>query len=359
MNINEIVEYSTDSGNVKLSAQIVRNMIAIGKNIEDAEIVNFMMMCQYRRLNPFLKQAYLVKFGETVQIIVSKDVFTQRLNLHPQCEGWEAGVIVWNKDGKKIIERVGTFFLDDTEKLVGAYFILHRKGWKEPFKWTIKLKDYFRTYKNKNGTIEPMGNWATMPGVMLVKCVTVAGIRNVFSEEFGGMYTDDELGIDKAIDVTPINKTKSDKKKDKNKKEETFISQVQIGELCALAASKSKELNYNADDLLKYAMELLVNRGSLKSVSKKEIPKKLFADVYNFIKSLIDTKEKKERKENNTTNENKENNTTNENKENNTTNENKENNTTNETKENNTTNETKENDENNNENNNGTPKVER
>ena len=334
MNINEIVEYSTDSGNVKLSVQIVRNMIAVGKSIEDAEIVNFMMMCQYRRLNPFLKQAYLVKFGDTAQIIVSKDVFTQRLNIHPQCEGWEAGVIVWNKDEKKIIERVGTFFLDDTEKLVGAYFILHRKGWKEPFKWTIKLKDYFRTYKNKNGTIEPMGNWATMPGVMLVKCVTVAGIRNVFSEEFGGMYTDDELGIDKAIDVTPINKTKSDNKKDKNKKEETFIeetfiSQVQIGELCALAASKSKELNYNADDLLKYAMELLVNRGSLKSVSKKEIPKKLFADVYNFIKSLIDTKEKKEKE--------------------------KENNTTNETKEK----EKEKEKENNNENNNGTPKVER
>src|SRR4030042_94403 len=227
---SEIIKVQTDNGDIVLSNQIVRETLAIGNNITDSEIYNFMMLCKYRNLNPFLKEAYIVKYGDNVQILVGKDAMIKRLHNNPACEGWEAGVIAWDKEGMKIVEREGSFFLKD-EELVGAYCIIQRKGWKKPYKWTINLRDYLRTCKNKTGQIVPMGNWGIMPGVMITKCAIVATIRNVFPEDVGGCYTEDEVGIPSdAIDVTPETnppKQKTESPKQKVESEKTTIEQKQ------------------------------------------------------------------------------------------------------------------------------------
>ena len=302
---NEIMIIETDLGNVELSLDIVRNQIAKGKNISDDEISNFMMLCKYRKLNPFLGQAHLIKFGESIQMIVSKDIFIDRANRHPDCEGWNSGVILLDEKTNKVIEREGTFYLDN-EKLVGAYCIINRKGWKEPFKWTIKESDYMRYTTDKYTKKKVgMGQWKTMPGVMLTKCCIVASIRNVFPEEFGGMYSHEELGVDEtsiknAIDVTPVqDEGKKDPVKEEQKKEKV-ISKDQLKLLCASAKSTDKAIakSYDSKALLDYVMNTFSKSGYLESASKKDIPVSKFDNILGEVKKLVIKKENEWNKKN-------------------------------------------------------------
>lgn len=292
MKKNEIMKYKTDLGEVSLTNEIVRTQIAKGQDISDSEIHNFMQLCFYRKLNPFLGQAHLIKFKDKIQMVVGKDVFTERLNKNPLCEGWESGLILYDKEDKKVIERVGTFFLEH-EELVGAYCTISRKGWHKDFKWTIKCSDYFRTYY-KDGKKVAMGMWGTMPGVMLSKCCIVAAVRNAFPEDFGGMYTPDEIGVDEntlnsAIDVTPINENPGGKGDTKASK----INNDQLKLLCATAKSKDEAVakSYKANDLLDFVMNSYVKTGYLDSASKKDIPAYKFDKVLAAVKGLVDKKE--------------------------------------------------------------------
>lgn len=296
MKKNEIMKYKTDLGEVSLTNEIVRTQIAKGQDISDSEIHNFMQLCFYRKLNPFLGQAHLIKFKDKIQMVVGKDVFTERLNKNPLCEGWESGLILYDKEDKKVIERVGTFFLPN-EELVGAYCIIERSGWKKEFKWTVRLSDYFRTYY-KDGKTLPMGLWGTMPGVMITKCCTVAAVRNVFPEEFGGMYDASELGIEEkllkdAIDVTPNETDEARPKEQAQPKKQEPITPEQLKLLCASAKSTDEVIakSYNPNDLLDFLMNKLHNNGSLKSSSKKDIPKHLFDKVLAEVKKTVIKKE--------------------------------------------------------------------
>jgi phage recombination protein Bet len=285
--MSKITKISTDTGIVELSPDIVRNNLAAGANITNEEIHNFIQLCIFRRLNPFLGQAHIVKFGgknAKAQLITSKDVFISRMNNHPKCKGWNSGIIVLNKQ-HEIIERIGTFFLKDTEKLVGAWFKANIDGWETKSEHTINFVDYYRTYE-KDGKTKAMGQWGIMPAVMLEKCVIVAGIRKTFPEEFGGMYTEDELGIPE--NVVDANFTVVEPKKENLLGDEKNKNKMQ--QLCI--AAKSKKVDFDSSKLLDYAMEQLVKSGNLKEKSKRRIPMDKFEFVLNYIKTLVAKKEK-------------------------------------------------------------------
>lgn len=285
MKKNEVVKINTDSGQVELSVDIIRTQIAKGQNITDTEIMNFMMLCKYRGLNPFLGQAHLVKFGDDCQMITGKDVFTQRLNQNQLCKGWETGVIVLDKS-KEITKRVGTLVLE-TDTLIGAYCTIEREGWKKPFEWTINLKDYLRTYRNKKtGKTEAMGNWAKMPAVMLVKCAMVSAVRNVFPESFGGMYDADEIGVDMSnvVDVTPKQKTE---KQDK-------VTYYHINKIKDAAKSNDEAANksYDNNKLIDYALNKLFKKGEIESTNLNDLKITQVDSFVAIIKSLVEAKEK-------------------------------------------------------------------
>lgn len=290
MEIKNGLTIKTDSGEVFLSEEIVRNSLAIGKNITTSEIHNFIQMCYYRKLNPFLKEAHLVKYGDKAQIIVGKDAMIKRLHNNPTCEGYQPGVIVWNKEKGEIIERDGTFYLPE-EQLVGAFTEIKRKGW-DPFKWTVKISDYYRTYFDKQERKEkPMPQWASMPGIMLVKCCIVAAIRNVYPEDFAGCYTEEELGVDTTnINVLPDNPEPNESELLGDEKNKGKMQQLCI-------AAQSKKVKFKSEDLLKYVMKKLVEKGFLESESKKDIPMNKFNNVLTAVQDLVKKKEKKAEEE--------------------------------------------------------------
>src|SRR4030065_240249 len=228
---SEIIKVQTDNGDIVLSNQIVRETLAIGNNITDSEIYNFMMLCKYRNLNPCLKEAYIVKYGDNVQILVGKDAMIKRLHNNPACEGWEAGVIAWDKEGMKIVEREGSFFLKD-EELVGAYY----------------------------------------------------------TEDEVGIPSD---AIDVTPETNPP-KQKTESPKQKVESEKTTIEQNQIAQLCITASEGAKAGKYDTNELLDFVMEALVKRGVLTRTSKRALPKDKFKIVLDYAKKVIDQKQKQE-----------------------------------------------------------------
>ena len=151
----------------------------------DQETFMFLKLCQARNLNPFLKEAYLIKYsgGSPATIVVGKDAFTRRAEEHPQFDGFKAGIIV--KSGEGLDYREGTFFMKG-EELVGAWSEVFRKDRKHPFKSTVSRAEY-DTGKS---------NWLKMPATMLRKVSLVQALREAFASEFSGMYDSSEMAAD-------------------------------------------------------------------------------------------------------------------------------------------------------------------
>ena len=91
-----LIIYQVAGQDVKLSYAIVRNFLTKGNGkVTDQDLTHFISICKYNQLNPFLNEAYLVKFGEQpAQMIVSKEALMKRAEACDTYEGIQAGVIV-------------------------------------------------------------------------------------------------------------------------------------------------------------------------------------------------------------------------------------------------------------------------
>lgn len=185
------VEYEVDGQRVKLTQSIVQNYIVGNQaNITPQEFKLFAELCQARKLNPFLREAYLIKYSDkqAAQMVVSKDVVLKRAVLHPQYDGKESGVIVRTANGD-IIERAGCFVDSENEKLLGGWCKVYRKDWKRPEYMSVSLEEV--ASRKSDGTINT--TWLTKSATMVEKVAKVRALREAFVEEFGGMYIEDEI----------------------------------------------------------------------------------------------------------------------------------------------------------------------
>ncbi|MCP0886957.1 phage recombination protein Bet [Ligilactobacillus sp. WILCCON 0076] len=188
------VEYMANNEQVKLTPQTVRQTLVRGEGkITDQEVMMFITLCKYQHLNPFLNEAYIIKFGtQPAQLITSKEAFMKRAESNPQYDGIKAGIIVLRKD--EIVYSNGAFKLKDDD-LVGAWAEVYRKDRKEPHRVEISVDEF-----NKS-----QSTWKTMPATMIRKTAMVNALREAFPEALGGLYTEDDRNPNEtsAKDVTP------------------------------------------------------------------------------------------------------------------------------------------------------------
>ena len=196
MDMSEIIKYETEQGEITLSTNIIKRYLVSGNadKVTDQEVMMFLALCKYQKLNPFLREAYLIKFGDApASIVTGKDVFTKRASASQACKGWEAGIIVKTKQGD-IQQRNGTFVAPD-EVLVGGFARIYRQGWQVPLEITVSLSEYQRT--NSKG--ELMRNWREMPATMIRKVALVQALREAMPQEFQGMYSPEEMPVDISV----------------------------------------------------------------------------------------------------------------------------------------------------------------
>ena len=174
----------TDTGDIKLSPGIIKNYLVRGNGkVSDQEVMMFLSLCKFQKLNPFLNEAYLVKFGnQAANIIVGKETFTKRAFAHPEFRGFTAGVIV-EREGE-LFEIEGSF-KKPSDKLLGGWAIIHVEN-RVPFKNTVSMEEY-----NKK-----QSTWNQIPCTMIRKVALVQALREAFPDLFQAMYSPEEMPVD-------------------------------------------------------------------------------------------------------------------------------------------------------------------
>ena len=191
------VSYQVAGQEVKLSYQIVRDFLTKGGGqVTDQDLVQFISICKFNQLNPFLNEAYLVKFGSsTAQMIVSKEALMKRADACENYEGIQAGVIVIRD--KCQLELEGCFFMP-TDELVGGWAKVYRIDRKFPIVSRVNLSEY-----DKKQSI-----WNEKKSTMIAKIAKVQALREAFPAQLGAMYTQEETGI-KDADFEDVSERKN------------------------------------------------------------------------------------------------------------------------------------------------------
>ncbi len=190
----DLTKYTTSNGaEIALSVDIVRNVICNGNQLlTDTEILQFIEMCKYNGLNPFLKEAYLVKYkgkdGDKCSIIVTKETFLKRAENNDDYDGNKSGIYVLRNG--EVVKSVGTMMLQG-DTLIGGWAEVYRKSQKIPTEISVSLAEYHR------------GNtmWNSKPATMIRKVALVQALRECFANQLGACYDEAELPIDVQADV--------------------------------------------------------------------------------------------------------------------------------------------------------------
>ena len=197
------ITFKANGEDVKLSPKMIKDYLVAGNGqVTDQEVVMFLSLCKFQHLNPFLREAYLIKYGTSpATVVVGKDVLLKRAMRSEKFGGLSAGVIVVNAGGE-IEEREGTFVLEG-ENLVGGWAKVIIKGYEVPFYSSVSMKEY-STGKS---------NWLTKPGTMIRKVAVAQALREAFPEEMSNLYEQEEMGAIKTdegaisdiqLDTTPV-----------------------------------------------------------------------------------------------------------------------------------------------------------
>lgn len=196
------ITFKAGNSDVKLSPNIVKNYLVSGDadKVTTQEIVMFINLCKYQNLNPFLREAYLIKYGSSpATIVTGKTAFEKRAARNDKYKGFDAGVVVWNED-TGLENRSGTLVLDD-EKLVGGWAEVYVDGFEKPVKAVVSLNEYIG--RKKDGQVN--SQWATKPATMIRKVAKMQALREAFPDNFEGMYIAEERNIDIDLPEEPIN----------------------------------------------------------------------------------------------------------------------------------------------------------
>ena len=119
----EVAAVFTSNGmEVKLTPELVRNYLVSGdkERVTTQEVAMFINLCKYSGLNPWLKEAYCIKYGtEPATMVTGKEAFMKRAEAQPDFDGMQAGIIVVDADGE-IQYRDGAFAVNG-EQIVGGW----------------------------------------------------------------------------------------------------------------------------------------------------------------------------------------------------------------------------------------------
>ncbi|MCP4986149.1 MAG: hypothetical protein GY928_08805 [Colwellia sp.] len=100
------VSFKVSGDDVVLNPQVVRDyLVSGGGQVSDKEIIFFMRLCKARGLNPWLKDAYLIKYGskDTAAMVIGKDAFLRRAQANSKYKGHEVTV---SEDGQEATAKV-------------------------------------------------------------------------------------------------------------------------------------------------------------------------------------------------------------------------------------------------------------
>ncbi len=189
------IEYQVNGETINLSPSIVRNFLTNGDgNVSDQEVAYFLNLCKYQKLNPLIKECYLIKYSNKspATMVIGKDALLKRARRNDKYKGHEAGVIVRDKESGKLEQRTGAFVLPN-EELIAGWARVYVSGDAVPNEVVASMREY--------GQQNAM--WAGKPCTMIRKVALAQCLRESFPEDLGGMYSSEEVGAEEP-DAAPV-----------------------------------------------------------------------------------------------------------------------------------------------------------
>ena len=156
--------------------------MGLAPTLTDKEKMQFLEIARAYNLNPFKREIYCTKYGNTFSIIVGYESYIKRAERSGLLNGWSVRT-----------EGVGNE--------LKAIVTIHRKDFAQPFEHEVYYSEYVQ-YKNE-GTVQTF--WKNKPITMTKKVAISQAFRMCFSSEIGGMpYTAEEIVENEAIYVEAI-----------------------------------------------------------------------------------------------------------------------------------------------------------
>lgn len=189
--MRELARYETDGGLVTITDVDVKRVLCDNPNVTDSEMKLFVELCKAQKLNPFTREAHLVKYGQNpATFIVGKDVFTKRAQRNPRFKGFEAGLSLSTQDGR-MIRREGSMTLPG-EKIVGGWCRVHVDGYEVPMFDEVSFDEY--AGRKRDGSLN--STWRGKPGTMIRKVAIVHALREAFPDDLAGLYDGSEMQVE-------------------------------------------------------------------------------------------------------------------------------------------------------------------
>lgn len=140
-----------------------------------AEIGLFLKVCIAEKLNPFLKEIYLVKYSENepASIITSIQAWEKAAENDPNYQGHQAGIIV-RVNGQ--LQNIEGAFVEDWKTVVGGWAKVYRKDRKVPFYFAISVQEAAK--QTREGKLTKF--WSNM----LPSMIRTAALRRDLKEAF-------------------------------------------------------------------------------------------------------------------------------------------------------------------------------
>ena len=196
------VSYDVCGTKVKISlADVKRYLVTGNAEVSDQEALMFLATCRTRRLDPWVREAYLIKYSDKAlaAIVISKAAYLRIAQSNPRYEGLESGVIVI--DNGDIKQLTGTYY-PESATLVGGWAKVYVQGWRVPREVTVSLAEYVQVRNDG----KPNSQWTARPATMIEKVAIVHALRESFPQDLGNLHTQEERAetADIILDETPI-----------------------------------------------------------------------------------------------------------------------------------------------------------
>jgi len=278
------VAYSDEKGQeIKLTTDDVIKYISTDESVTEKEVVQFLNMCKYLKLNPFLKEIYLIKYKDSpATFVISYQTLLKRAEENKNFQGYETEV-------KGEIPNMS------------ATATVYRKDRSYPVKITVNYSEAVKTVMDRQTKeLRPTNMWKSMPEWMLRKVALARALKEAFPSAVGNaevsvseivdIDSDDKMVIERRKNYKgDVNKdlygmpseTKDEAKPEETKPEETKAEIKQ--EAKAPGEVKTEEAKTEPNPKFKL-YELLKKKNITKLSSIKEILKSVFPNT-NFDKA--------------------------------------------------------------------------
>lgn len=154
------------------------------EKLSDAEFQFFIALGKNLGANPFMREIWAVKYGNSpAQIFLGRDFYRRKAEENSAYENHLVESI-YSNDHFKVVNGIVSheYNLAERGRLLGAYCLVWRKGFPNPFYHRVSFDEY-----NLKQSL-----WTAKPETMIKKVAEAQGLRGAFQGTFRGTYDESE-----------------------------------------------------------------------------------------------------------------------------------------------------------------------